>query len=138
VNEYALKDLKVGISHSFNVTITSAMIETFREISGDENPLHIDQEFAFAQGFPRRVAYGMLTSSFYSTLVGIYLPGKYALFQGIDVSFINPVFEDDVLTIYGEITEVHEVYKQIEIKCHITNQNGKKISRGKIRSGVYQ
>jgi acyl dehydratase len=66
----------------------------------------------------------------------MYLPGRYALLQGVDASFIAPVLPGDELTVFGEITSIHEMLKQIEIRAHITNQLGKKVSRAKIRSGI--
>lgn len=112
------------------------MLDQFEILTGDANPLHKERDFAVQYGFPDRVAYGMLTASFYSTLIGMYLPGKYALLQGVDVAFIAPVFPGDKLTIFGEIVSVHQTLKQIEIGAHISNQFGKKVSRAKIRSGI--
>ena len=56
--------------------------------------------------------------------------------QGVDASFIAPVFPGDELTVFGEIFSIHQVFKQIEIRAHITNQIGKKVSKAKIRSGI--
>ena len=136
MREYRLADLAVGLSHSFQVQISLDMMDQFRNISGDANPLHTDLAFASRQGFRDRVSYGMLTASFYSTLVGMHLPGRHAFLQGVDASFVAPVFPGDSLTVFGEITSVHEVHRQIEIRAHVTNGLGQKVSRAKIRSGV--
>src|SRR5689334_3686099 len=117
MNEYRLKDIVPGLNHSFQVQLTVEMMDSFERITGDTNPLHTSKEFAVANGFKDRVVYGMLSSSFYSTLVGMHLPGKFALLQGLDISLNEPVFPGDVLTVFGEVTEVHEVYRQIEIKA---------------------
>jgi 3-hydroxybutyryl-CoA dehydratase len=83
------------------------------------------------------VVYGFLTSSFYSTLVGVYLPGKYALLQEVKkISFEKPVYIDDELTIHGIISFMNEAYKVIEIKAMIKNQNSEIISRAKINVGL--
>jgi acyl dehydratase len=87
-------------------------------------------------GYPGRVVYGLLTSSFYSTLVGVYLPGKYCLLQGLDIQFSKPVYIGEHLAISGKVTYINEAYRQIEIKANITNQNNVKISRAKIKVGV--
>jgi acyl dehydratase len=136
MNAYRLVDLSSGISYSFMVSVTAQMMEQFEALSGDANPLHTERDFALSCGYRDRVVYGMLTASLYSTLVGMYLPGRYALLQGVDASFIAPVFPGDELTVFGEITSIHEMLKQIEIRAHITNQLGKKVSRAKIRSGI--
>ena len=138
MNDYRFADIAPGLSHSFQVIVTTEIMDAFRNISGDYNPLHVDSEFASTYGYPDRVVYGMLTASFYSTLVGIYLPGKYALFQGADIVFTATVFPGDTLTVSGEVVSIHEAYRQIEMKAHITNQLGKKVSRAKIRTGIHE
>jgi len=119
----------------FKVTITSEMMDQFLAISGDINPMHIDSEYAKDFGYNDKLVYGMMTASFYSTLAGVYLPGKYCLLQEIETSFYHPVYICDTLTIKGVVTEKHNVLKRIEISAKITNQNGKKISKAKIMVG---
>lgn len=135
MNDYRLGDLQAGVKASFDAMITSTMLDEFARLSGDTNPLHADADFAQARGYPGRVAFGMLTASFYSTLAGVHLPGRHALLQGVDASFVAPVFAGDRLTVNGEVAAVHEALGQIEIRAHITNQHGKKVSRAKIRVG---
>jgi 3-hydroxybutyryl-CoA dehydratase len=108
----------------------------FLDISNDINPLHIDKNYAKQKGFKDRVVYGMLTSSFYSTLVGVYLPGKYCILQGIDIQFSKPVYIDDELRISGKVSYINEAYKQIEIKATIINQENKKVSKATIKSDL--
>lgn len=135
MNDYRIGDLHAGVRASFETAVTSSMLDQFAQLSGDTNPLHADAEFAQARGYPGRVAFGMLTASFYSTLAGVHLPGRHALLQGVDASFVAPVFAGDCLTVSGEVAVVHEALGQIEIRAHITNQHGKKVSRAKIRVG---
>lgn len=80
----------------------------------------------------------MLTASFYSTLVGVYLPGRYALLHGVDASFVAPVFPGDTLTVQGEVSAIHMQLTQIEMRAHIVNQFGERVSRAKIRVGVHE
>ena len=136
MNAYRLADLSTGINYSFQINVTAQMMDQFEILSGDANPLHTERDFALSCGYRDRVVYGMLTASFYSTLVGMYLPGRYALLQGVDASFIAPVFPGDELTVFGEIISIHPILKQIEIRAHISNQLGKKVSKAKIRSGI--
>lgn len=138
MNNYRLVDIFPGLSHSFQVTVTLGMMDQFQELSGDANPLHTDKAWALICGYRDRVVYGMLTASFYSTLVGIYLPGRFALLQSVDAAFVAPVFPDDNLTVSGEIISIHQELKTMEIRAHITNQAGKKVSRAKIRSGIHE
>ena len=116
--------------------ITDEMMEKFQFISGDNNPLHTDEDFAKSKGFKGRVVYGMLTASLYSCLAGVYLPGKNCLLCSVHADFLNPIFIGDTLTVTGKITEKYDSVRHVIIKAVIKNQDGKKISRAKIEAGV--
>lgn len=136
MNEYKFSDLKIGLEESFHVTLDSSKVDKFLDISGDINPLHVNCDYAKTKGFDARVVHGMLTSSFYSTLIGVYLPGKYSVLQGADIQFTKPVYIDDTLTIIGKISYINDAYKQIEIKATILNQDNIKVSKATIKVGV--
>lgn len=131
-----MSDLAVGMTESFSRKVTPEMMEKFYEISGDENPLHRDEEFAKEKGFENRVVYGMLTASLISTLGGVYLPGKYCLIQGVETKFLKPVFIGDELTVTGEVVDVRPELKYMEIKVTIRNQKNEKVLRGVLKAGV--
>lgn len=137
MNEYTLENIRVGMKESFSRKITKEMEDAFRLISGDENPLHWDDDYAkgISEGkYEKHVTFGMLTASLYSTIAGMYLPGRYSLIHSFDeLSFMKPVFAGDVLTIDGEVTEVDEAFKMIRIKTIIKNQNGEKVSRARMK-----
>jgi len=137
MNEYTLAEIAIGKKVSFSKEITKEMEDAFRMISGDENPLHKDDDFAkesFGGKYPGHVTFGMLTASLYSTLAGMYMPGKYSLIHSFDeLSFLKPVFAGDVLTVEGEVTDKEEALKLIRVKVSIKNQNGKTVSRAKMK-----
>ena len=136
MNEYKFSDIEIGLEESFEVRIDASMMDKFLDISNDINPLHVDSNYAKEKGFPGRVVYGLLTSSFYSTLVGVHLPGKHCILQGIDIQFSKPVYIGDALKISGKVSYINEAYKQIEIRAFITNQNNEKVSKATIKTGV--
>ncbi|MBP5608701.1 MAG: MaoC family dehydratase [Lachnospiraceae bacterium] len=136
MKHYGFEELKEGVSESFKVTVTEEMLEAFRNMSGDENPLHCDEEYAKGCGFPGRVVYGMLTASFYSTLAGVYLPGEHCLLQEVNSRFRSPVYAGDELTVEGTVKERHEGFRRIRISAVIRNQDGKKVSSAEIWAGV--
>ena len=136
MNSYKFVDINVGHEESFSVRVNSEKLDQFLKISGDINPLHTDTEYSKSKGFSDRVVYGMLTSSFFSTLVGVYLPGKYCILQGIDIQFSKPVYINDILTITGIVSYINEAYKQVVIKADIINQDNKKVSKATIKVGV--
>lgn len=136
MNYYTFEDLEVGMKESFTVTVTAEMMEAFRNLSGDVNPLHCDESYAVSAGFPGRVVYGMLTASFYSTMAGVYLPGESAILQGVDSKFRSPVYIGDTLTVTGKVAEKNDTFRMITVKAEITNQDGKKVSKATIQVGV--
>jgi 3-hydroxybutyryl-CoA dehydratase len=137
MNEYRWADLHIGMKHDFTATFTAADAVAFAEISGDSNPLHTDAGYAESAGFAGPVLFGMMTSSLYSRLVGVYLPGKFALLQGMDIDFNTPCFAGDVLSVTGEIVFMSEAYKRFEIKATIRRQDRKLVSKATIRVGFH-
>jgi 3-hydroxybutyryl-CoA dehydratase len=135
MNAYRWSDLHPGLACSFTAELTAGMMESFREISGDTNPLHLDRGFATEAGFRDVVSYGMLTSAFYSKLVGVYLPGRFCVLHGIQVDFSNPAYVGDQLTVKGEISYMNEAFRRIEIKASIETSS-QVISRAKIKVGL--
>ena len=136
-NMYKFNDIKLGMSESFEATITEEKVDEFRKITEDINPLHNDIEYAKSKGYNEKVVYGMLTSSFLSTLAGVYLPGKYSLIHSVEIIFKKPVFiSDSPLTIKGIVSEINEDFKQIKINVSITNKKQEKVCRGIMKVGV--
>ena len=84
--------IEIGHSVEFQICINANLFETFTNLTGDLNPIHTDDSFASSFGYKSRVVHGMLISSFLSTLVGMYLPGRFAILHQIKISFNNPVF----------------------------------------------
>lgn len=135
MNRYKFEDLSVGMKESFSATVTEQMMDAFCELSGDENPLHRDDDFAKSRGFRERVVYGMLTGSFLSRLAGEYLPGEQSLIQSVEVKFVKPVFVGEKLTVIGEVAELNDTVRQIILKVEIRNRK-EKVLRGKMKVGV--
>ncbi|MCI9083647.1 MAG: dehydratase [Lachnospiraceae bacterium] len=137
MNTYVFEQLEKGMTESFSVAITEEMMSSFKSITGDINPLHNSAEFAVAGGYKDRVVYGMLSSSFLSTLAGVYLPGKNSLVHSVEVNFARPVYVGDVLNVSGKIIELSDtVVNRITLKVVIMNQEGEKVLRGKMIVGV--
>lgn len=136
MNEYEFSDLKIGQTESFEVVITEDMENIFRMLTGDINPLHQDDEYAKQIGngkFEEHVCFGMLTASFYSTLVGVHIPGKYSLIHSLDIKFQKPVYAGDNLIITGKITDKQEGLNLVQIKAEIRNQKSQSVSKAAIK-----
>lgn len=135
MNIYRFEDIELGLTESFNVTITADMMDAFKNITGDVNPLHCDKAFSKQEGFKDRVVYGLLTSSFFSTLAGVYLPGEKSLIHEIQFKYKKPVFIGDELTISGTVSEIDDKFKVFTMKVSVINQDNEKVIRGSMRIG---
>ncbi len=133
MNQYTMKDLEAGQEEAFAVTVTEDMLNQFRTITGDTNPLHQNAEFAKAKGYTDKVVFGMLTASFLSTLAGVYLPGENSLIHSVETKFLKPVLVGDVLRISGTVAEKDERFSLILIKVLIRNQNNEKVLKGSMK-----
>jgi 3-hydroxybutyryl-CoA dehydratase len=105
---YYFEELSVGMSESYTRTVSDADIRHFAEISGDTNPVHLDDDFAATTRFEQRIAHGMLTGSYISTVVGTKLPGPGCLYVSQTLNFRAPVFIGDEVTATVIITELNE------------------------------
>lgn len=132
VNDYSYKEIEIGQTASFEVTITEAMRDMFREITGDVNPLHNDIEYARKLGHDNCVAFGMLTASFLSTFAGVYLPGKKSLINSVETKFERPVYVGDTISVEGKVTDKNDTFGLLEIKVIMKNQSGKKVCKAKM------
>ena len=122
--EYNFEDLFICQKANFLKKIDDELMNNFAKLSGDFNPLHMDEEYASTTNFGKRVCHGMLLASFFSQLVGMYLPGKNSLYFSQTLNFRNPCFVDDNITIEGEIIEKKSNMKLITLKTIIHNQTG--------------
>lgn len=136
VSKYTFDQFYVGQKSSFSVNITKEMVDSFRIITGDVNPLHCDASYAKAKGYKDSVVYGLLTASFLSTLCGCFLPGETSLIQKVDVDFCRPTYVGDTLVIEGTIVRIEEVFQLLVLNVVFHNQEGETVLRGKIRVGA--
>lgn len=136
MNHYVYGQLTVGQKEEFSVVVTEEMMDRFREITGDVNPLHNEDDFAISHNYRQRVVYGMLTASFLSTLAGVYLPGELSLIQSVETKFVKPVFVGDIILISGVVAELNDSVRQIVLKVVMTNQVGEKVLKGTMKIGV--
>jgi 3-hydroxybutyryl-CoA dehydratase len=132
MKEYTYNDLKIGMKESFLKKITKEDIINFSNMTGDKNPLHLDEEFAKTTSYKRPVVFGLLVNSYLSTLAGMYLPGKYSLILSVESKFKKPCFIDDELTIHGEVERKVDGLNLIFVNTKITNQSNETIQEGKM------
>ena len=124
-------DLSEGRKARFTKTVTEADISHFIAITGDVNPLHVDESFARHTFFRHRIAHGMLSASLFSTVLGMFLPGTGAIYRSQQIEFKGPVYIGDTLTARFEITKIDREREIIELDGAITNQNGTVVISGR-------
>ncbi len=127
--KYYLEDLSVGMRAETRAIITEDMINTFADITGDHNPIHVDAEFAATTPFGQRIAHGALSASFISAVLGNDLPGPGALFVELNLRFRKPAFIGDEVTAVAEVMEINERSGRIKMRCYC-EVDGVKICRG--------
>ena len=122
-NELSYDDISIGQQESFIIKITESMVEKFSNLSGDLNPLHMDNEFAESSSFNKRIVHGMLLASFFSQLIGMKLPGKNALYFSQTLNFRSPCYIDDEIEVIGEVTEKSDSTQIITVSTTIFNKS---------------
>ena len=123
LSEYTFDEIEIGLTKQFQIIITESMIDDFAKISGDYNPLHMDEKFAQSRDFKNRVCHGMLLGSLFSRLIGMFVPGKYGLYFSQTLNFVNPTIVNQTVTVTGKVISKSESTKIIELKTTIKNSS---------------
>jgi 3-hydroxybutyryl-CoA dehydratase len=114
--EITFEDLSPGVSADISWTAEVAEIESFADLSGDRNPLHMDGAYARERGFADRVAHGFLLGAKVSALIGMFLPGRRCLLVEENLNFPNPVYPGDEVTLSGEVVDTHTDLALVSLK----------------------
>ncbi|MDE1264183.1 MaoC family dehydratase [Vibrio aestuarianus] len=100
------ESIEIGMSVSYSQTITDADVKAFAGLSGDHNPVHVDEEFAANSRFKKRIAHGFISASFFSGLFGTKLPGPGCVYVGQSMKFKRPVYLGDTVTAIATVTSI--------------------------------
>ncbi|WP_027415495.1 MaoC family dehydratase [Aneurinibacillus terranovensis] len=130
VVEKSYNEIHVGDKAQITRTIKNEDILTFARLTGDVNPIHIDDEFAKNTFFKERIAHGMLTASFISTILGTQLPGTNTIYLSQNVKFKAPVKIGDTITAIAEVIEKKDDKKIIRLQTNLVNQDQKVVVEG--------
>jgi 3-hydroxybutyryl-CoA dehydratase len=113
---YFIEDLSVGQSEEFTKTVTETEIEQFAEVSGDNNPVHLDADYAAGTMFKERIAHGMLSAGFISAVIGTKLPGPGAIYMSQQMRFKAPVKIGDTVTARCTITDINASRRRVTLE----------------------
>lgn len=132
-------EIQVGDKAAFSKTITESDIHSFSAMTADFNPIHVDEVYATTSSLGKkvggRIAQGMLSASLFSTLVGMYIPGKGALYYSQTCNFRKPVRIGDTLRAECEVIEKMEK-NQIRMAMRCINQHGDVVVDGEARASA--
>jgi 3-hydroxybutyryl-CoA dehydratase len=131
-----IEDFEVGQHATFSKSFTEDDLRRFIEITGDVNPLHVDDEFAGGTQFGRRVLHGMLTASIFSTMVGMLMPGTGAIYRSQTLRFLRPVYPGDTVTAHLVVRSIDRARHRLEIDSWIENASGQRVVEGTCEAGL--
>lgn len=133
-------EISVGQSYTLKKTITQQMVQQFADLSGDYNPVHMDEQYCRRAGLGDRVVHGMLVLSFLSALLGMHLPGEGTVWMSQDIVFLKPARIGDTLSITGKVVEKSQEnalsLKMLKLKVEIKNQDGDLIVKGMVKATI--
>ncbi|HQU86766.1 MAG TPA: MaoC family dehydratase [Pyrinomonadaceae bacterium] len=124
--------MKLQLGEKFSTTkqITDEVVRAFAELSGDFNPIHLDDEFAKTTRFGKRIAHGMISGALISAVLGYQLRDRSVVYLSQTMKFVAPVFIDDTVTATATVTNIREDKPIVTIECVCTNQNGETVVKG--------
>ena len=122
--------LNIGDTASRSKTITDEDVRAFAAVSGDENPIHLDEEFAATTRFEKRIAHGMLSASLISAVLANDLPGQGSIYLGQTLRFVAPVFIGDEITARVTVTSVRDDKPIAKLETVCVNQRNEIVIKG--------
>ena len=119
-----IDEIKIGMSESYSQTISEADVKAYAGISGDRNPVHMDDEYAEKSRYKKRIAHGMISSSFFSALFGTKLPGPGCVYVNQSLNFKRPVYIGDTVTAIITVTKIDEIKSRVyfDTVCKVKNK----------------
>jgi len=123
-NKIPIEEIEIGMSVSYSQTITDADIKTFAGISGDRNPIHLDEVYAENSRYKKRIAHGLMTASYFSALFGTRIPGKGCVYVSQSLQFKRPVYIGDTVVASVEVTNIDLERRRVFFKtvCTVNNK----------------
>ena len=122
--------INVGDSAEFSKTITDEDVKAFAELTGDHNPVHLDETYASRTRFLRRIAHGMLSASLISSVLANKLPGEGTVYLSQSLKFVAPVYLNDTVTARVTVTAIREDKPIATLETLCVNQRGETLIKG--------
>lgn len=126
----------IGRNAVRDVRITEDLIDQFASLSGDDSPIHVSSDAARQCGLRTRVAHGMLLAALVSGVIGTELPGQDGLLHEVHLSFRNPCYPGDLITIEVTVVEAFESVQTLILDVRVARSDGLVLATGRIQSGL--
>lgn len=126
-------EIILGAQAEFTKIICRQDVEVFAELSGDNNPIHLDEDYASKSIFKKPIVHGILTAGLISSVIANRLPGEGSIYLGQDLKFTAPVYHGDILTAKVEVIEIIKEKRQAILRTEVINQNGEVVLTGQAR-----
>lgn len=123
LNGYYFEDLKIGMSATFSRTITETDLRNFSGVSGDTNPMHLNEEYASTTVFGSCIVHGMLTASLISAVIGTKLPGPGCIYLTQTLKFTAPVHVNDTVYAVATVKELIAEKKRVVLTTQCLSKN---------------
>lgn len=130
LENHTIAELRPGQQASYEKTLTEQDIALFAAVSGDVNPVHMDEAFASQTMFKGRIAHGMWTAGLISAAIAMELPGPGSIYLGQTLSFRAPVKLGDHIRVTLTVKEIREDKRIVTLDCEAVNQHGKTVVSG--------
>jgi len=120
-----INEIEPGMSESYSQTITDSDIKAFSGVSGDKNPIHMDDEYAEKSRFKKRIAHGLMSASYFSSIFGTKLPGPGCVYVSQTLNFVRPVYIGDTVRVTVTVTAVDLERRRVifETVCRVKNKS---------------
>ncbi|KLO24716.1 MaoC family dehydratase [Marinitoga sp. 1155] len=118
-------EITLGQTYEVKRKITAKMVEIFAKITGDKNPVHLDEEFASKTIFKKRIAHGILSVGLISAVLGMEFPGPGTIYMKQDTKFLKPIYLDEEITIKITVKEKIDEKSRLILTTQIIKENGK-------------
>jgi 3-hydroxybutyryl-CoA dehydratase len=130
-------DIKIGDKFSTSKQITDAVVQAFAGLSGDFNPIHVDEEFAKTTRFGKRIAHGMISGALLSAVLGYEFKERKIVYLSQTMQFVAPTFIDDTITATATVVKIREDKPVVTLETVCTNQDGETTLSGEAVVMIY-
>lgn len=123
-------ELKIGMEYSLSKAFSSTEVLTFSNLSMDNNPIHINDEYAQNAIFGKKIVHGFLSASLFSAIIGTKFPGNGSIYLSQNLSFLRPVFHNQVIIATVKVLELYPEKRRVLLETICKDESGQSLITG--------